>query len=308
MSALCALVAIALPIAAREEPPIPMAEWERYAVQFAYNRESAAQFGPRLISMQAYWQAMWNQGTDEALDCSRVVRVGDPSTDGGKLLCDDAMPKPGEPCRVVSVSTSTDFRFEADLHRRYPHCKIESYGQAPRSVDPSLGGGKPAPTPEPPDFVTHAPISMGRDSWKLFAAGERVNLFRIHCEGCEEEALRDPFIRQLCPDQFVLELGAKQHTQSVEHGSGLDATLRSVRNFYRFDQLLRSFNRTHGVFYKHPRLTVNDTAIVDLSWRRRGSAADCAAAAAAEHAVIPPGAGYWRERERAATRALVEGR
>ncbi len=149
MSALCALVAIALPIAAREEPPIPMArpmgaadrtrlnasygprtgrrlgtatddhggagaagwsEWESYALQFAYNRESAARFGPRLINMQAYWQAMWNQGTDEALDCSRVVRVGDVADlrlaslqVGGKLLCDDAMPKPGEPCRVVSL-------------------------------------------------------------------------------------------------------------------------------------------------------------------------------------------------------------
>ena len=202
---------------------------------------------------------------------------------------------------------AADFRFEADLHRLYPHCKIETYGQAPRSVDPSLGGGEPAPTPEPPDFVTHAPISMDRDSWKLFAGGERVNLLRIHCEGCEEKALRDPFIRQLCPDQFVIELGAKQHTPPVEDGFGPPATLRSVLSFYRFDQLLRSFNRTHGVFYKQPRLTANDTAIVELSWRRRGSAADCAAAAAAEDAVMPPGySRYWRKRARAAT--LVEAR
>jgi len=293
MSALCALVALALPAAAREGPPTGAANrtrvnashepaasqgrrlgvamdkdddmspgaWEAYASRYSPLYQQPGTYVPGVVHMQFYWQAQWNQGTVEALDCSRVVRVGGPVADGGKLLCDDVMPKPGEPCRVVSVSMATDFkfRFETDLHRLYPHCKIESYGQKASL----LGGVLPKQTP---DFLTYAPISMGRDSWKLFAAGEKVNLLSVKCAGCERSVLVEPFLRSLCPDQFFVE---------VRSGPAMSPR----QKFYEVDKMLRAFNRTHGVFYKEPRTSVGDTTVVELSWRRRGpTAAPCPAA------------------------------
>jgi len=198
------------------------------------------------VNMREYFQGNWNPGTWEGADCLRQRRVG-PLGDGGKMLCYDAAPKPMEPCHVISVGVGgapgqpPDFRWEIDLHRRFPACRFDVYD--------GTNFGRGAIT-NAPSFVNFHPVNFDMQTWKKHE-GQRIDVFKIDCEGCEFTAV-PAFVHNLCPEQFM-----------VEVHSGNPSMLEKTRS------MMAALNRTHGIFYKEPNIQHSDGTCIEFAWRRR---------------------------------------
>ncbi len=217
-------------------------------------RKVATPFRPvRMVdpyNILQYFESKWNTGTPDGIDCNHVIRVG-PRGDGGKLVCADAMPSPGQPCRVVSVGLGSDFGFESDLHRHWPHCVIDMYD--------GTNWGRQYPVFPP--YIKFHKENFNAGFAQRLKGGTPISLFKIDCEGCEFTAM-EPFISQVCPEQFQVEV----------HGGGAYA---GPSGYAKVDKLMRAFNRTHGVFYKEPNIQFTAGDCVEFAFRRREGA--CAA-------------------------------
>lgn len=197
------------------------------------------------VDMRAFFQNHWNPGTYEGYDCARMRRVG-PRGDGGKTVCFDAVPAPDEPCFVLSVGVGgdpgapPDFRFEIDLHRRLPHCSIDVYDGT------NFGRGA---IRNAPGFVTLYPENFRPNTWRRYR-NRHVDIFKIDCEGCEFETVA-PFIANVHTEQLMMEVhGANRHGD-VQH-------------------LMKSLNRTHGIYYREPNIQYSDGTCIEFALRRRG--------------------------------------
>jgi hypothetical protein len=201
----------------------------------------------RQPNMREYFQEHWNPGTHEGADCERVRRFG-PSGDGGKVVCFDAVPRTSEPCFVLSVGVGgppgqpPDFRFEIDLHRRLPHCRIDVYDGT------NFGRGA---IRNAPHFVKFHAENFSPTTWKRYA-GRRVDIFKIDCEGCEFESV-PPFLEHVHTEQLLVEVHGNRWKHQVE-------------------QLMTSLNRTHGIYYREPNIQHSDGTCIEFALRRRGNA------------------------------------
>jgi hypothetical protein len=202
---------------------------------------------PRL-NMREYFQGHWNPGTDVGADCARMRRVG-PSGDGGKMVCFDAVPKAGEECFVLSVGVGgppgqpPDFRFEIDLHRRLPHCKIDVYDGT------NFGRGA---IRNAPHFVNFHAENFSPTTWKRYA-GRRIDMFKIDCEGCEFADV-PPFLAHVPTEQLMVEV----------HGN---------KSPHQVHKLMSELNATHGIFYREPNIQHSDGTCIEFALRRRSRTA-----------------------------------
>ena len=121
--------------------------------------------------MRAYFQNLWHPGTAEGYDCSVMRRVG-AIGDGGKMVCIDELPAADEPCFVLSVGIGGDFSFEADLHRRAPHCQIDAMDGT------NYGNGAILNVPS---FVNLIPFNFDEVTWRKYR-DKRVDILKIDCE------------------------------------------------------------------------------------------------------------------------------
>ena len=196
------------------------------------------------VNMREYFQGNWNMGTHEGIDCARMRRVG-PAGDGGKMVCYDAIPPASQPCFVLSVGVGgapnapPDFRFEIDLHRRFPHCKVHVYDGT------NFGRGE---IRNAPSFVTFYPENFLPSTYERYR-GQRVDVFKIDCEGCEFQSIK-PFLSHVETEQLMLEV----------HGGGRH---RQVQ------ELMTGINRTHGIFYREPNIQHSDGTCIEFAFLRR---------------------------------------
>ena len=77
-----------------------------------------------------YFQSNWEPDFSCAYE-ERVGRIGD----GGKWVCDVVKLASSSSCLVYSVGSRGEFSFEADLHRRVPHCDVHVFDQTLKSVN-----------------------------------------------------------------------------------------------------------------------------------------------------------------------------
>ena len=199
------------------------------------------------VNMREYFQGHWNVGTYEGMDCAQMRRVG-ADGDGGKVVCWDAVPAPSEPCFVLSVGVGgapgapPDFSFERDLHRRLPHCTMDVYDGT------NFGRG---PITNAPKYVNFFPQNFQPTTWQKYQ-GRRVDIFKIDCEGCEFESIA-PFIDNVHTEQLLFEI----------HGGG---------RHKQVEQLMRSLNKTLGIYYREPNIQFSDGTCIEFALRRRRKA------------------------------------
>ena len=198
-------------------------------------------------NMREYFQSHWNPGTFEGFDCARMRRVGPPG-DGGKMVCYDAIPMPPSECFVLSVGVGgdpgqpPDFRFEVDLHRRFPHCSIHVYD----GTNFGRGAIKNAPR-----FVKFYPENFAASTADRYRT-KKVDLFKIDCEGCEFSTIQ-PVLDKVQIEQFNLEVhGANRHGEVA--------------------RLMGGINRTHGIYYKEPNIQHSDGTCIEFAFRHRHGA------------------------------------
>ena len=243
------------------------------------------------VDMSEYFQANWYPRTEDGADCAQMRRLG-PRGGGGKMLCLDVIPRPEEPCRVVSVDTGSNFGFEIALHERYPRCEIDvrcfraeqsstpplyptlhPQPRTPRSsththiqhLPNSLMGGRQVydgasfgrePVRHVPSFISFHPLNFRSRTWARFS-GLRVDLLKINCEGCEFAAV-PPFVQHVCPEQLMIDVHGTSNSGSDRH--------RQVQ------VLLTTLNRTHAIFYREPSMQHTDSTCIGFAMRRRDGA------------------------------------
>jgi hypothetical protein len=194
--------------------------------------------------LRSYLQGNWNPGTNEGADCAHMRRIG-PNGDGGKMVCFDILPKVYEECFVLSVGVGgppgqpPDFRFEIDLHKHLPHCKIDVYDGT------NFGRGA---IRNAPDFVNFFAENFSPSTWKRYL-GRSVNILKIDCEGCEFFSV-PAFISNVNTEQLMLEVHGRLAPELIH-------------------DFMSNLNKTHGIFYREPNIEFSDGTCIEFAFRKR---------------------------------------
>jgi hypothetical protein len=198
-------------------------QWRR--MRDVHLAQSLRQHGRRVENEKArtYFQYNW----EPTLSCAFEQRIGDIG-DGGKWICDAYRIAEEVECNVVSIGGNNDWSFEEAMHALNPLCKIFTFDHTITPIN------KPA-------FVTFHKIGLGTNDTgliltlpsalrKIGLENEKIDIFKIDCEGCEKNIFPD----LLTPDlrQILIEL----------HGNKWDV-----------DAFFRVMN-SHGytIFHKEP--------------------------------------------------------
>jgi len=168
-------------------------------------------------------------GYDPALHCEFERRFGIPN-DGGKWVCDAYRIAELKTCNIVSIGSNNDWSFETMMHHLSPHCKIHTFDH---TIKPY----------RKPDFVKWWPFGISdRDEGQLVTistalekcglAGQKIDIFKIDCEGCEYAVFNNTDLKKLQLQQILIELHA---VARYKHKEGMyDITPTSIDEFFDF--------------------------------------------------------------------------
>ena len=148
------------------------------------------------MAMRTYVYDWWHPGLPHGIGCAALDRLGSDGGEVGKPVCDPDALLSG-PCHVISVGSNGDAAFEIDVHRRAPHCEIDTF-------DGTLIGTRQALRENIPSYVRFHAENWGRESWRHFI-GKNISLLKIDCEGCEVQAL-PPYLENIPTQQIVIEV------------------------------------------------------------------------------------------------------
>ena len=126
------------------------------------------------VAMRVYLYDWHHPGVPHGVGCAELERLGASGGEAGKPVC-DVQSVLAPPCLVVSVGSNGDTAFEADVHRRAPHCVIETW-------DGTLTGRRQRLRERIPSFVHYHAENWGAQSWRRYA-DRSVSLFKMDCEG-----------------------------------------------------------------------------------------------------------------------------
>ena len=107
------------------------------------------------------------------------------------------------------------------------------------------------PITNAPKYVNFFPQNFQPTTWQKYQ-GRRVDIFKIDCEGCEFESIA-PFIDNVHTEQLLFEI----------HGGG---------RHKQVEQLMRSLNKTLGIYYREPNIQFSDGTCIEFALRRRRKA------------------------------------
>jgi len=118
--------------------------------------------------------------------------------DGGKWICDWWRIDNLDPCLVYSVGSYNQFDFEEAILERFPDCEIHTF-------DPSVGE-HPSNLPDKVHFHNwgfaneDGPIKVGGQVWNMYTSAwilkklghkhRQISIFKIDCEGCEFDTVK----------------------------------------------------------------------------------------------------------------------
>ncbi|XRB17673.1 methyltransferase [Pseudoscourfieldia marina] len=154
---------------------------------------------------RAWWQRFW-EPCIACKDEERIGRIGD----GGKWICDPQLVL-SKPCSVLSVGSSNEFSFEREMVERF-RCTIHIYDHT--SIPPTPGVDIPAHLMHLVKFHRTAfgttvvdeqttTLSVMVDNLIQAAGTDRVDIFKIDCEGCEFSSFQSPENVQIVQKKVV---------------------------------------------------------------------------------------------------------
>ena len=167
--------------------------------------EFMAESGNGPNNARAWWQRFW-EPCIACKDEERIGRIGD----GGKWICDPQLVL-SKPCSVLSVGSSNEFSFEREMVERF-RCTIHIYDHT--SNPPTPGVDIPAHLMHLVKFHRTAfdttvvdeqttTLSVMVDNLIQAAGTDRVDIFKIDCEGCEFSSFQSPENVQIVQKKVV---------------------------------------------------------------------------------------------------------
>lgn len=144
-------------------------------------------------------------GHEPTISCASEKRVG-ASGDGGKWLCDAYRIAQLQICNVMSIGSNNDWSFEIAVHQLNPLCNIYTFDH---TITPA----------QKPDFVTFLPFGLSEMDeenlltipsavQKIGLQGQKIDIFKIDCEGCEYALFNHTDFNLVHLQQIVVEIHA----------------------------------------------------------------------------------------------------
>jgi len=153
---------------------------------------------------------------EPSFHCEFEERIGSMG-DGGKWVCDPgriaSLVNSGQRCLIYSVGCNGDFSFEQSvLQRISPSCEIHTF-------DPAKEG-----TWKVPENVNYHAVALGQTAparplaslvKELGHVGQRIDLFKIDCEGCEWDTYEAWLGSGVNIGQILVEMHWQQNPETV---------------------------------------------------------------------------------------------
>ena len=242
--------------------------------------------------MRTYFHHWWHPGTPLGVGCAELEHMGIGDSEQGKALCavDELL---AAPCRVVSVGSNGDAAFEADVHERAPHCRIDTYDgtltEQKRSQIPSYvqfhdqnwdvrSVEQFTPLAQQQQNVSGAPSTGGHSRGGGGGGGGHViNLLKIDCEGCEMVALL-PFLARVPVRQIVMEIHGCLIVKSVSIRQRNGLAAHPARPVHILDAMHAFmwgvYELGYRIYAAEPNLMYSDGTCIEFSFLKVRSHVD----------------------------------
>ena len=230
-------------------------------------------------AMRAYCYNWWHPGKPHGIGCGELEHVGGDGGNAGKALCaPQKLLERASPCHIISVGSDGDAAFEADIHERAPHCRIDTYDGT------LVGPHRSALRKRIPPYVHFHAENWGRETWRevanLTAGSGRggdgavgVAILKMDCESCELDAL--PQLLEHVPvTQIVVETHGCQYGKhgraktGTAGASGADsvAALSGVDEMHKLMTSLWQLG--YRVFAREDNILWSDGTCIEFSLMR----------------------------------------
>lgn len=214
------------------------------------------------VVLRAYYYDWWHAGAPHGASCASMERLGT-GGEAGKVVCDPDQLLSERPCHVVSVGSNGDAEFEKDVHKRAPHCSIDTY-------DGTLTGIRRPLRANIPGYVAFHDENWDRRSWRTYERGLKIALLKIDCEGCELAGALEGLLTNYTVDQIAIETHGCVGAFWDAHHPGADAfaKLDITHTFH-----MQLHEAGYRVFAAEANLFYSDGTCIEFSFVRVASEA-----------------------------------